>query len=265
MAIVIPGTAVNYPVALLAVGLKASCVPVGQNPKHGPQCIPVEIAWGTMGGTDKIVGLNIGNAGATRAFEDLCALHVDNSQCGADVEFIFTDTQITYTVPAYCPYALFPIFTKSLQFYIVSKIDGEIVESGDITRFLLFNFVPPPVVVPTSIEQDASAVANIATATLTTQIIAAAISGTINSINVFFSSGSAGLLGGGLVTWQLVDGSARVIATGQISGGDKSSWNVVLYAQTGLALRFQTGLQFKLAGDTTILGTFNVNIGYRQP
>jgi hypothetical protein len=267
MAIVIPGNAVNFPQALLAVGLKASTVPVGQTPINGPQCIPVEVDWGTMGGTDKIVGFNIGNAGGTRSFADLCAIQVDNSQNGADIEFIFTDTQTTYTVPAYEPYALFPIFTKALQFYCVSQIDGELVEATDITRFTLFNFVPPPVVLPASQEQDTSAVSAIAGAVGTTAVIAAGINGTINVVYVNYASPFGGLPAAGEMTWKLVDGSGKVLWTGQMGGGISSAWNVILANLSGVAFRFQNGINLvqTLAGGAAIGGAFNVVLGYRQP
>lgn len=274
MAIVIPGTAVNYPNAVLAVGLKNACVPVGQFQQNNsdyvnwtPKCVPIEINWGTMGGTNKIVGLNIGNAGGTVAFEDLCAIQCDNSQCGADIEFIFTDTQTTYTVPAYEPYVLFPIFTKSLQFYCVSKIDGQIVETTDITRFTLFNFVPPPVVIPASQEQDTAAVNAIAGAVSSTQIIPAGLNGTVNVIYVNYASPFGGLPGAGEMTWTLVDGSGFVLWTGQMGGGISSAWNVQLVNMSGVAFRFQNGVKFNqvLAGGVAIGGAFNVVLGYRQP
>lgn len=267
MAIVIPGTAVNYPNALLAVGLKQSCVPVGQNPVNGPQCVPVEIDWGSMGGSNSIVGFNLGNAGGTRNFEDVCAIQVDNSQCGSDIEFVFTDTQTSYVVPAYEPYALFPVFTKSVQFYCISQLDGQIIESTDITRFTLFNFVPPPVVLPASQEQDTSAVAAIVGAVGTTQIVAAGINGSLNTVYVNYASPFGGLPAAGEMTWQLKDGSGKVLWTGQMGGGISSAWNVVLVSVTGVDFRFQNGISFvqALAGGAAIGGAFNVVLGYRQP
>jgi hypothetical protein len=268
MAIVIPGNAVNYPNALLAVGLKNSCVPVGQAPVNGPQCVPVEVDWGTMGGSSKIAGFNIGNAGGTRDFSDICAIQVDNSQCGADIEFIFTDTQTTYTVPAYSPYVLIPVFTKAVQFYCVSMLDNETVESTDISRFTLFNFVPPPVVLPALVqEQNTGAVGAIAGAVGTTQIVAAGINGSLNAVYLNYASPFGGLPAAGEMTWKLVDGSAKVLWTGQMGGGISSAWNVVLVSVTGVDFRFTNGISFvqTLTGGAAIGGAFNVVLGYRQP
>lgn len=264
MAIVIPGTSVNYPVAFLSIGLRGACVPVGQNPVNGPLCIPAEIDWGSMGGTNKIVGFNIGNAGATRSFEDLCAIQVDNSQCGADIEFIFTDTQTTYTVPAYLPYALFPIFTKSLQFYCVSKIDGEIVETTDITRFTMFNFVPPPVVLPTSPEQSAAVALLInATGAGLVNLIPAGINGTVQGMSVFFSGPVAA---GGAIQYAIQDGSPtpRIIGGGQISYGAGDVANGICLQLNPCDIRFNAGLNFLQTG-ANVGGAFSVNVLYRLP
>lgn len=267
MAIVVPGNPVNYPNALLAVGLHDSVLPPGAAPKFGPKCIPVEVDWGTMGGTNSIVGFNVGNAGGTQGFTDLCALQVDNSGCGADIQFVFTDTQTTYTIPAYTPYALIPIFTKALQFYCISQIDGEAIETTDITRFTMFNFVPMPVVVPTSQEQDTSAVSAIAGAAGNTQIIPAGTNGTINVVYVNYASPFGGLPAAGEMTWTLVDGSGKVLWTGQMGGGIASAWNVILANLSNVAFRFSNGVKFTqaVAGGAAIGGAFNVVLGYRQP
>jgi hypothetical protein len=262
MAIVVPGVAVNYPSPVVAVKIN-----FGNEPSEGRYQIPYEIDWGSMGGTSKVVGVNLQTAGGTKQITQVCALHVDNSQSGADVQFVFTDTQETYTVPAYSPNALFPVFTRSTNFYVISQIDGELVETTDVTRFSIFNFVPPPVVIPTSPEQDSSSVNNIATAaSSTTVIIPAGTNGTINSALVSFTSGGSGLGGGGVQNWTLSDGSStpRVIAAGQMAGGASSSWNVILFNQTGINLRFNNGLNFTLSG-AAFGGTWAVNVGYRQP
>ena len=268
MAIVIPGNAVNYPNALLAVGLHASVVPNSQSPKNGPQCVPVEIDWGTMGGTDEIVGFNLGNAGGTRSFQEICALQCDNSQCGADIEFIFTDTQTTYTIPAYTPYVLIPIFTKAIQFYCVSKIDGEVVLAGDITRFTLFNFVPPPVVIsPLVQEQNTAAVGAIPGAVGTTQLVPAGVSGSLNVLYINYASPFGGLPAAGEMTLQVKDGTGKVLWDGQMGGGISSAWNVILCNFSGIDFRFSGGLTFvqTLAGGAAIGGAFNTVTGYRQP
>lgn len=265
MAITIPGTAVNYPIALLAVGLKNSCVPVGQNPVNGPQCIPAEINWGTMGGTDKIVGFNIGNAGATRAFTDLCALVVDNSLCGAEVEFVFTDTQFTYTIPAYCPYALIPIFTKALQFYVISKINGEVVESNDLTRFLMFNFVPPPVVIPAGAEQNSANASNISSVAGSTTLVAAGTNGTLENAFVFFAANFANSGNG---TWKIQDGTAgtpAILAQGTLQGSAGDKVNLILYNMAQLAGRFTNGLYFVTSQTAVLGGTYSANVYYRTP
>lgn len=264
MAITVPGTAVNYPNALLAVGLKTSCVPGGQTPKNGPQCVPAEIDWGSMGGTSHVVGFNIGNAGGTRAFEDICALHVDNSGCGSDVQFIFTDTQETYTIPAYAPYVLIPIFTKSLQFYVVAGIDSEVVESNDTTRFSLFNFVPPPVTVPLSEEQDLASVGGIDMGTASTAIIPAGINGTLEDVWLFVAMNATNSGNG---TWKLQDGAGtpNVIAQGALAVSAGGKYNITLLQLQNVKVRFTNGLNL-VCTQTAVLGaTIQTNVYYRTP
>ena len=266
MAIIVPGVAVNYPNALLAVGLHASVVPGGQSPVNGPQCIPAEIDWGSMGGTSKVVGFNIGNAGGTRAFTDLCALHVDNSECGADIRFIFTDTQETYTIPAYTNYALVPVFTKALQFYVVSQIDGEIVEAADTTRFSMFNFVPPPVVIDPSKEQESASFAAIdATTVANTQLVPAGVSGTIQNINVFnqFFGGT-----GNYGQWIIQDGDGRTFFGGRgSSAGVNMNSNTMALDLNEIDVRFNNGLKFviQIASGLPANSSYSVNLLYRVP
>ena len=264
MAITVPGTAVNYPNALLAVGLNNACLPGGQTPYNGPQCVPVEINWGTMGGASKVVGFNLGNAGGTRAFTQIAALRVDNSNSGAEVEFLFTDTQETYTVPAYEPYALFPIFTKALQFYVVSALNGEIVETNDTTRFTLFNFVPPPVVVPAGAEQNSSSASNISSATASTTLVAAGVNGTLENASVFFAANFAN---SGMGTWTIQDGSGtpKIIAQGTIQGSSGDKVNLQLLNMPNLATRFTNGLYFTSTQTAVLGGTYSANVFYRTP
>lgn len=262
MAIRVPGTAVNYPNALLGVGLNNGSLPGGQTPQNGPQCVPVELDWSTMGGANKIVGFDLGNAGGTRAFTQIAALHVDNSGSGSEVQFIFTDTQETYTVPAYCPYALFPIFTKALQFYCVSGINSEVVESTDTTRFSLFNFVPPPVVLPAGAEQNLGIVGGVSTATASTQIIPTGVNGTIEDMFISLSMAASNTGDG---TWALQDGSSNLVARGTFTVSSGTKYNVILAQLTDVAIRFTNGLSLVISQTAVLGGTINVNLYYRTP
>ncbi len=120
-------------------------------PVEGPRQIPVEILWGTMGGSgsQKCIAFNGygGGQGSANAFSRINALSVDNSACGCDVQFIFTDTSQTITIPAYSPYIVIPVFTNRVDFYVLTK--GTVL-SDDQTRFSVHNTLPPPIAVPTT-------------------------------------------------------------------------------------------------------------------
>jgi hypothetical protein len=257
MAIVIPGTAVNYPNALLAVGLNFN-----NAPKEGPRSLPAEIDWGSMGGADKIVSMNAQVAGGTIQLSQICAIHVDNSGCGSDIQFVFTDTQETYTVAAYEPYALFPVFSKSLQFYVIAGINGQVVETNDTTRFSLFNFVPPPVVLPLSQEQNFASVTGIDFGTASTQLIPTGINGTLEDVYLSLALASTNT---GSATFILQDGAGNNIAQGmvQTSSGDKI--NPVLLQLNDVRVRFTDGIVILCTQSVTLGGTISGNLYYRTP
>jgi hypothetical protein len=262
MSLVLP-PAVNYPNPLISVQSRWANAPV-----EGNRMIQCEVDWGSMGGSGAIknVAVQLSN-NAEINFRQICALAVDNSQCGADVEFQFPDTGETLTIPAYSPKVICPVFTNATSFNVACGFDSELVESGDFTTFSIHNSVPPPIAVPTSQEQDTSAVAAIAGAASTTAIIAAGINGTLNVVYVNYASPFGGLPAAGEMTWKLVDGSAKVLWTGQMGGGISSAWNVILANLSNVAFRFTNGVNLvqTVAGGAAIGGAFNVVLGYRQP
>lgn len=260
MPIVVPGVAVNYPSPLVSLASN-----FGKEPTEGRRQIPVEITWGTMGGSNFLVSFNLNDSANTKAWTQLAAVHVDNSGCGSDIEFIFTDTSETVVIPAYEPYALVPLFSRSLQFFVQAGINSEVVESNDVTRFTLFNFVPPPVVVPAAVEQ--SVVSNAALAAdgaTTTQMIPTSTNGTLESVYLYRGSPAAGLAGPGSQTWAITDNTGKVFFQGTFAGGNLSSWNVQLLNMSGLNMRFTGGLKFTQTG-AALGGTYSISLGYRTP
>lgn len=179
MSVLIP-PAVNYPSPLTAVpGLSQD------QPKEGRKQIPVQIDWGSMGGVNKTVGINIQN-NATLNITQIATLKVDNSQCGADVVFIFPDTSDTITVPAGSPLAVVPVFSNALQMYVSAPN----ALSTDVTRFQILNYFTMPTDIPEVATRNASSSgANVITqATNTTfQLIPAGINGTLQLLQAWLS------------------------------------------------------------------------------
>jgi hypothetical protein len=241
--------------------------PFGKAPREGQYQIPAEIDWGAMGGADKVVSFNLQNSGDTKAITQICAVHVDNSDCGADIQFIFTDTAETITVPAYTPYFLVPIFSRSLQFFVAGGVNNTEVLSTDVTRFSMFNFVPPPVTLdPSTQEQNASSAVVIpAQAAASFGLISAFISGTIEMLQVYIS-----MLGGGAVgqvDWHLEDGNGTLLGgIRNLSNGDNTSYSEICFNLQNARLRFQGGLKFVIDNSTVPAGSFfTANVYYRTP
>jgi len=258
MAIVVPGASVNY-----KSPLKALASPFGKEPKEGRYQIPVEILWKDYT-APYVLAFNLQNSGDTKAISQFCAMHVDNSACGADIQFIFTDTSETVTIPAYCSYALVPIFSRSLSFYVVAGINSEVVLSSDVTRFQMFNFVPPPVVVSQTEEQSIAAVTGIdLTTTGLKPIIAAGTNGTLEALNL-----TIGLTGTSLHTgsFQFQDGAAtpKVLWTGTFT--ENTDFNYLLADLTGLHVRFTNGINLNVVATSLTTGCLlNSNLYYRTP
>lgn len=257
MSIVVPGVATNYPSPLIALRS-----PFGADPKEGRYQIPVEVDWGSMGGADYNVSFNLQNSGNTKEISQICAVHWDNSACGADTQMVFTDTSETVTIPAYEPYALVPIFSRSLQFFVIAGIDSEVVESNDVSRFTLFNFAPPPVTIPPAQEQDLASVGGVDMGTASTAVIAAGINGTIQNVELNLAVNATNSGNG---TWKLVDGASNVVAQGSVSVSSGTKYNVTLFSQSDMRVRFTNGLNL-VCTETAVLGaTINANVYFRTP
>lgn len=248
--------AVNYPSPLVALSTIYNRVP-----PDGSRMIPVEIDWGSMGGTSHCVAINLQN-NATLNFSQIVALSVDNSDCGADVRFVFPDTGETTTIPAYAPKTIFEVFTNQTQFYVQAGLNNQVVESTDQTRFSIHNSLPPPVAVPITVEQETVAANNLAADGATAyNLIPAGINGTIESIQVLRTSP---ITTTGTQRFGLNDGAGHSIAVGQFDATTGQSHNDVLLSINPCHIRFSNGLTLTQSG-ANVGGSYCVNILYRQP
>jgi hypothetical protein len=261
MALNIPPAA-NYQSPLISVPTRS-----GAGPVEGNKLIVCEIDWANMGGPSNCVSINLQN-NATLNFSQIVSISCDNSACGADIQFIFPDTLETMTVPAYTPKLIIPVFTNQTQFFVSSPN----AEPEDVTRFSILNFIPPPIAVPTTQEQNTASGAGInSTIAGTTQLTASTISGTLENVYItWFCSNAASC------TWALENGAGKVIFSGEVAGGNApggtegvpaatDTWIEVLDIQDVHA-RFQAGLKFVISNvNGTPLQFFNVFLAYRTP
>jgi hypothetical protein len=249
--------AVNYSSPLNAVPLDWTSPPV-----EGAKGIQCQITWSTtQSGANKAVYVNCQN-NATLNFSKIRAIIVDNSANGADIQFIFPDTETTVSVPAYTPYAIIPVFTNQTQFYLVSPN----AETTDATKFTILNTAPPPIAVPTTQEQNffTTAPKNVTAASGTVQLIPATVSGTLEAINIsgyIYGSASAGS-----VTFSITDGLSHTLYNGKMASGVSTMHNILLVDQTDLRLRFQNGLSLSWTTANAPTDAYlSTNLYYRQP
>ena len=255
MALQVPA-AKNYASPLVAVPVRWTLPP-----REGPKMIVCEIDWGTMGGPNNCVAVNLQNNAALE-FSQIVALSVDNSQCGADVQFVFPDTAETLTVPAYNGKVIVPVFTNQVQFFVAAGIDSQVVEPADVTTFSIHNSVPPPIAVPPSAEQNIANVNAVDMGTASTQLIPAGVNGTLTGAQLSLAMNATN---SGSGTWSLQDGTGKVIAQGgvQVSSGNK--YNLTLISQPNMNVRFTNGVKLVCTQTAVLGGTISGNLYYRIP
>lgn len=246
--------AVNYPSPLVALPIKWM-----QAPPEGPHIIPCEIDWATMGGPQDVVNFNLQNNAALN-FSRIAAISVDNTSCGADVTFIFPDTQEQYDVPAYTPAAVFPVFTNQTQFFVTAS--GAI--AADITRFSIHNTMPPPSSLSPSTAQNLAANNAIPfIGTGNTQLIPATISGTLETVLV--SAGINAPSSAYNTSIRLQDGTSKTLAMGRLVGAVTTPYTGNIISLTQVAIRFSNGVQLNMSGGDNPGGFLVANIYYRTP
>jgi hypothetical protein len=234
---------------------------LGRSPPEGQGHIQYEIDWGSMGGADNNVTCQPNNNPATpNQISQICALAVDNSYSGADVQFIFPDTGFTFTVPAYESGIIEPVFTRSLFFYVYSPM----AEAEDITRFLVLNYVPPPAVLPQTKTAETEVFNDIPNdGSTTTQIIANTIDGSILGLDIFVTCADASA--GFSNEYILEDGNSNTIAGFQVAAPINGNINATMVRYSDCRIRFQGGLKLVGAGGGTAYGHISVNVLYRTP
>jgi hypothetical protein len=256
MSLMIP-PAKNYPGPLIFLRSIIDKAPV-----EGNRMVPIEIDWGAMGGPNNCVAFNLSQLGPLD-FSQIVAISIDNSACGSDIQFIFTDSAQTYTVPAYAPSTTFEVFTNTLSFYVVAEFGEEPI---DISRFAILNFLPPPFAIPATREQQAAVASNInITGAGSTQIIPSTVTGTIQTITVDAAFVTAAAAGASTIFIQ--DGDGKTLAGGTIAGSTAQSSSQLIIDLPDINLRFHNGVSLNQFGAWTpsAAAFLTYNIIYRTP
>ncbi len=258
--------AVNFPSPLRSLPSLSQ-----DEPREGRQQVPIEILWGTMGGTSKCIIFNLTNQG-TLNISQISALKIDNSSCGADVSFIFPDTLETIDIPAGTPLAVVPVLSNSRTFYVSSPN----AISTDETRFQVLNYAIDPASVDTSPAKNIASSQGIlwdgpAPKTISTQLIAAGINGTLDQMLVYKSGNDPTFAGNNYASVTIKDGNGNFLISDwryAQTNNTVSLNNIPLFTASDLNWRFQNGLiaEFRaLSGWATGSQYGNYFATYSQP
>jgi hypothetical protein len=160
------------------------------------------------------------------------------------------------------PYAVVPVFTNVQQFYVraLGLVDT------DITRFVILNSMPPPVVVPTALEQQIANTANVASDGATAvQLVPLGVNGTLQHLEIFVACGGA--VAQFHRTLFLKDGSVApvTVAQSQVDVAKDATMDVLAISYQNVNIPFTNGLHFTQGGDAGAEGYISLNALYRTP
>ena len=228
-----------------------------ETPAEGDKQIGLTLAWSVP--ENKWFYINLQNS-TVLPISQLVALAVDNSQSAADVKFIFPDTGFTLSVPAYGG-GVFPVFTNAVSFYAGAPMGS----ADDVTTVIALNSMPPPVSVQPTLEQTQSVVAGVNLAVNgATQVVASAISGTVEAFSVVVAITGGGA--GETAVLTLQDGSTpEVVLWGAPIAVAAGQTVTMQFGLTGIRSRFLDGLSLHVASSTLAAGSASVSVYYGTP
>lgn len=258
MPLAIPQS-VNYPSPLTPIPSRMQ-----DEPKNGRKQITAEIDWNLMGGAQNCVSFNVQFNG-TLNFEQISFIHVDNSQCAADVIFMWPDTSMTTTVPAGLPLAMVPVLSNALSFFVNSP--GALL--GDITRFTITNYPVMPVDLPTTAESQTVGGGGSPIQPETIQLIAAGLNGTLENLFIGAAIGP-GPTASANATFVVQDGNGSNLAGPGgfvLNCGAGEALNAPVCNLTALNWRFRNGLKIIVTAGSWAgaVAQWNSFASYKQP
>ena len=230
-------------------------------PKEGPKSVPYKINWSVpIARNVDCVSINMQDGG-TLEFSQICGLIVDNSNCGSDLDFIFPDTDVTISVPAYTPYICLQVNSQQVQFFV----RGLAILPGDFTSFSVLNYPPAPVAVPLTKQQQIAGVSNITLdGAAITQLVAATINGTLQNLNVSAAFTKPAAPFNDLIV--IRDGTGKTLWAANIAADSTMpGWTGLIGDLQNISMRFSGGLQLVQTGGGAPGGTLNAMAYYVTP
>ncbi len=256
--IIPPGTvAYNAPIGPYPSPLRQTPNPTQNTVSPvGDQAVPLSINWASPNPQQ----VNLGNQNFQAPFGVIQALYVDNLNCGVEVQFLFADTGFRLSVPAGGT-GLYPVVSISNAFYVVPGVG---VGADDVTDFVAFNFLPPPVAIQQAFFSEVGYAAPpiLATAPSATTLIASPRNGTLQTVSIQFSGGLGGAAPGS-AELILVDGNGQQICEIEVYINTATyAPPVLLFSQSDFNVRFQNGLGaiVTTGGTAFVAGAFSISL-----
>ena len=219
-------------------------------PREGDYYLAYEIDWSATG-TYRCVQVDTSNSPV--AISQIAALSVDCTSSAVDVQFLFTDSSTTLTVPAGAT-GVFPVFTNANGFWV----NAPGASAGDLVRFLILNSVPPPVAVPTTYQQETAGQAALSNATGTHAIVGQTVYGTLQAFDITMADS-----GGGVAAFQLIDGASNVLWSAAVATPAGAA--TTRFALSNLRVPFAQGVKLAVTGSTYAGGTISATVYYSVP
>jgi hypothetical protein len=224
-------------------------------PPEGDKYIAAEVDWGSYPPGQAVQFALSGNSPV--ALSQIVALSVDNSRCGTDVRFVFTDSGFTLVVPAHAG-GVFPVFTNGLMFYAIALTAG----ASDVTSLNVHNSMPPPLALQLSSQQNYVSAAVPAPVNGTYPIIAAPISGTLNDADIIIDY----LIGASAQRMTLTLQDGRPVALWSTTFSAPAAAEGIQHIElSGLNSRFINGLSLVISASTLTQNGVTVNAYYTTP
>lgn len=232
-----------------------------RDPKEGAKSVAYDIAWSRpLARGLSCVSVNMQDSSYLE-FSQIAGLIVDNSNCGSDLDFIFPDTDVVISIPAYAPYTVLQVNTQQVQFY-VRALGALPIDRTDI---MVLNYAPAPVAVPITVQQQVAVVSNESIdGAAVTQILPPGTSGTLRGFQLNGAWNGAVANYNDLI--RLRDGiGGAVLWSGNIAGSTVGEFSGVLANLSDISIRFKNGLILQQTGGFAVGGTLNANCYYVTP
>lgn len=233
--------------------------PYHRRPVEDYRCMDGGIAWAVNGGGGA-VQVDAAGGNTVNALSQICALWVDNLACNTDVQFVFSDSGHVLTVPGKSA-GLYPVNTVRTSF-VINAVSPTL--PGDITRFAIYNFLPPPVAIAETNFIVSTIVSGVVIAASSTVVVAATQSGILEGYEIAVSNLLAGA-GAMNAVVSLQDGAGATLGLGAFGLAAAAAVPALILTRGDQPQRFTSGINLVItyAGVALALGVAAATVRVR--